>query len=153
MAGLRLFAVLAFVALLAPQAMATPGSPQDLQGSYSLSTRLVSLSWQPPNGGSAAWNYLVWRDGTFDGSTPALAYSDGPPGTVPDPGLIYFVSAAPPGNAGNPGLPAVVGVPTLSCEVVSVSTTWEAPYLYAHLHEECLGGTFTYEKDAAWTAP
>ncbi|MFO1532584.1 MAG: hypothetical protein ABR562_02625 [Thermoplasmatota archaeon] len=138
--------------LLVPTVVADPSPPEDLHGSYSITTRNVSLTWQPPDSGVAAFTYRVWRDNTSLGSTGSLSYTDAP-GNAPDPGYVYLVTASPPGNPNNVGMPAVVGVSTLDCEVASVATSWNYPYLYIHLHEECMGGLYIYDKHVTWQKP
>ena len=148
-------AILVCALLWAPTASATPQPPRNLQGSYMTSTGLVTLSWDPPENGTAAFTYYVWRDGStlLASSISSQTYTDDPPGAVPDFGLIYLVSSAPPGNPDNIGLPAVIGVPTIDCEVVSVTTSWSEPYLTVTLHEECMKGTVVYDKTVVWQQP
>lgn len=148
-------AILVSFLLWAPTAAATPQPPRNLQGAYMTSTGLVDLSWDPPQNGTADFTYYVWRDGTtlLASSTSSQTFTDDPPGAVPDFGLIYLVSSAPPGNSNNIGLPAVVGVPTIQCEVVSVTTSWSDPYLTVTLHEECMKGTVIYDKTVVWQQP
>jgi len=120
-------------------------SPQDLQGAFDPETGTVALSWTMPYGGPM--EYRVYRDSTFVGTTDAKGFVDS---ELPmEGGWIYIVTAARPGQSWSP--PAVTPVPGTSCEVVNLSTSWEYPYLYARLHEECLGG-ITLEKDVTWVA-
>jgi hypothetical protein len=149
----RLAALLVAIAVLGlPQmgASLTANTPQNLRASYDGATRTVGLAWTPHNSGNG-FTYLVWRDGSMQvGNTSALGFAEQPSASVPPAGLVYFVSSQSPSGAVS--FPAVVGVTTISCEVVTVSTSWQAPFLYAHLHQECVGG-ITQDKDVTWTAP
>lgn len=147
-AAWRAFASLAIVALLAPPTLAATGAPKDLRGTYAPSTGLVTLTWEPP--GNAPYVYHVWRDQAYDGSTSETKYVDDPARDVPDPAYIYLVRAAPANQPGEHGDPAVVGVPTVTCEVLSVTTSWSPPYLTATLHGECLKGSLVYDKSVTY---
>lgn len=151
MRALLLVAV-ALVAM-APHATApyTPSTPENLDAVYSTSQNTVQVTWQAPT--QSGLSYLVWRDGQYLGSTTGTSFLD-TFSSRPEPGYIYFVSAQWVDSSGTyVSPPAVDGVATTACEVVSVSTSWNYPYVYAHLHEECLGGTVTYDKDATWMRP
>jgi len=129
----------------------TPPTPENLEALYSTTQNVVTVTWDAPS--QNGLTYLVWRDGQYLGSTSGTSFLDALP-TSHDAGYIYFVSAQWVGNSGTyVSPPAVDGVSTIACEVVSVSTSWNYPYVYAHLHEECLGGTITYDKDATWMSP
>lgn len=152
--------LLALAALVAPQGTAPPAnsSPTNLHSAYDSQANLVSLSWSPPSQTSNSLTYMVWRNDVYLGTTTGTTYQDAFGMAVPDPGYIYFVSAVT--NSNNNGVanvtvsaPAIDGVSTLSCEVVNVSTSWNWPYVYAHLHEECLAGTVTYDRDVTWQRP
>lgn len=144
----RWLAALAIVVLLVPYASAATGAPKDLRGSYAPSTGLVTLTWEAPGLGS--YVYHVWRDDVHDGSTTGKKYVDDPPGDVPDPAYIYLVRAAPADRPGEYGDPAVVAVPTVTCEVLSVTTTASPPYLTVTLHGECLKGSLVYDKSITY---
>jgi len=152
--------LLALTALALPQGAAPQANsaPSDLEATYDRQGNLVALSWTPPSQTSNNLTYMVWRNDVYLGTTSTTSYTDMFGLAVPDPGYIYFVSAVT--NSNNNGVanvtvsaPAIDGVSTLSCEVVNVSTSWNWPYVYAHLHEECLAGTTTYDRDVTWQRP
>ena len=145
---LRRLAAAVLVLLLVHPVSAAAGAPQNLRGSYSPSTGVVTLAWEPPN--NAPYVYHVWRDDVYDGSTAELRYSDNPPGDVPDPAYVYLVRAAHSSQPDEYGEPAVVGVPTVTCEVLSITTTWSPPYLTVTLHGECLKGSLVYDKSVTY---
>jgi hypothetical protein len=144
----RTLAALAIVVLLVPPTTAATAAPKNLRGSYSASSGLVTLTWEAPASGSFV--YHVWRDATHDGTTTDLKYVDDPPGDVPDPAYIYLVRAAPANKPEDQGDPAVVAVPTITCEVLSVTTTSSPPYLTVTLHGECLQGSRIFDKSITY---
>lgn len=145
--------VVALVWLPQSGARLSDDSPQDLQGTFNALQGVSSLTWQAPARGNSSFTYPVWRDGTLIGSTMDLAFSDHPPVQPGTYGVVYFVSASPPGNTGSMSWPAVVAVPTTSmCDVATLTVTQSYPYVYVALHEECVGG-ITYDKNVTWRAP
>lgn len=117
--------------------------PSDLQGHYEAKSQAILLTWSAPQEGL----HQVYRDATLLTKTSATSWRD--PALPSDHGFVYFVVA----KTGNQtwSEPAIVAVPTLTCEIVNVTTSWNWPYADVQLHEECLG--ITYDKSFTWTAP
>jgi hypothetical protein len=154
MRNARLVAATGILVLLlgaeAGAAAADTPPPQHLQGTYDRWSKVVTLQWtaggEGPEG-SPQPVYRVWRDTELLGKVTGTGYQDLHP--TSEQGWVYFVTASLDGGT-TWSLPAVAGVSGLSCEVVTMSTSWNFPYVYAHLHQECLGVPF--DKDVTWVA-
>ena len=120
-----------------------PPPPQDLRGSQDAGSGAVQLNWQAP--GDGRWAYKVWRENTTLGKSTSTAFADHPPS---DSLYIYLVTAKAPDGPWSD--PALVAVPALGCEIVSISTTMDYPYAYVHVHEECIGG-IAVDRDVTWS--
>jgi hypothetical protein len=145
-------ALAAFVTVLLSQATAggPPPPPGHLVASYDPASGAAHLSWTPPDPGR--WTYVVWRDDGIVGSTSEAAFTDeSVPTDTGAAGFLYFVAATRDGRQWSK--PAIIDLPTLACEIVTVSTSWEYPYVTARLHEECLDGAVVYDKKVTWAPP
>lgn len=135
-------------------ALAVPGlaaheeevSPQNVRGTYHATSHSITLHWDAPAEGN--WTYKVYRDSRLVGETQVLTFRDS--GIGNDKGYVYFVTATLDGQHWS--MPGIGAVPTLTCQVVTLTTSWEWPHAYVKLHEECLGG-IVYDKSVTWTAP
>jgi len=143
--------VAALVLLLAPfagGAQSGPPPPQSLQGTFDRSADTVNLAWKAPVNGNLV--YAVYRDSTLLGTTANTTFADH--GVPMNSAFVYFVvDREKDGTAWS--TPAVTDVPTLSCDIATVTVTQQYPYVYAHAHQECLGGTVVFDKDVQWTQP
>jgi len=149
---MQAFRLLACLVLLAAPfvggAQGPPSPPQNLQGTFDHSTDAVTLTWKAPDAGN--YVYQVYRDSTLLGSTANTGFVD--QGVPLNSAFVYFVvDRAKDGTAWS--TPAVVDVPTLSCDVATLTVTQNYPYVYAATHQECLGGTVVFDKSVTWTQP
>ncbi|MFO1532583.1 MAG: hypothetical protein ABR562_02620 [Thermoplasmatota archaeon] len=132
------------VALPALAAPPPPGKPRDFGGTYDPGSQTVTLTWK---GDTTAWTYYAYRGSDLLGKTGETRYTDAPPH---DSMWVYFLTESLDGKQF--GEPAVAAVAGLDCEIASVATSWNYPYAYVHVHEECLGG-IAMDRDVTWQSP
>jgi hypothetical protein len=127
--------------LLMPWASAT-SPPATLAGSYDEDTQVLTLSWDAPLQGNAAY-YNVYRDGTLLGQTARTTFDDDL-SAWPGGHRMYEVTAVDTGGLESLKSNVVTALrtgpisPPPDCDIVGVTIITSPPGVYPAIYWECL---------------